>query len=99
MVLRGPSKESFRHRCHLHYFDENYIQGWLHFSSQRLPPFSREAITLIDPAVRGRHGGLQRHGSFEYILSNLVVKKKRSQLPVGERSAPKSEEVGAQINP
>jgi hypothetical protein len=27
-----------------------------------------QAITLIDPAVRGRHGGLQRHGSFEYIF-------------------------------
>jgi hypothetical protein len=27
-----------------------------------------QAITLIDPAVRRRHGGLQRHGSFEYIF-------------------------------
>jgi hypothetical protein len=27
-----------------------------------------KAITLIDPAVRGRHGGLQRRGSFEYIF-------------------------------
>jgi len=27
-----------------------------------------KAITLIEPAVRGRQGGLQRRGSFEYIF-------------------------------
>jgi hypothetical protein len=27
-----------------------------------------KAITLIDPAVRGRHDELQRHESFEYIF-------------------------------
>jgi len=27
-----------------------------------------QAITLIDPAVRGRHDELQRHESFEYIF-------------------------------
>ncbi len=27
-----------------------------------------KAITLIDPAVRGRHDEFQRHGSFEYIF-------------------------------
>jgi hypothetical protein len=30
--------------------------------------FCYQAITLIDPAVRGRHGGVQRRGSFEYIF-------------------------------
>jgi hypothetical protein len=38
--------------------------------------FREQAITLIDPAVRGRYCGLQRHASFVAFLSNPGVKKK-----------------------
>jgi hypothetical protein len=30
--------------------------------------FKGEAITLIDPVIRDRHGGLQKHGSFGHIF-------------------------------
>jgi len=47
------------------HFTQNPCRG--HFECNEIFRQPR-AITLIDPAVRGRHDELQRHASFEYIF-------------------------------